>query len=331
MDFVNIWISLVGLVIIIYVILDGFSLGTGILFLTAPDEAQRDTIMGAIAPVWDANQTWIVFGGGALFAAFPTTYSVIFSALYVPLLTFLFGLIFRGVAFEFRANAKRKGFWDRAFSWGSIIAAFAQGVTLGAYITGIKTVHGEFAGGTFDWCTPFSLMVGVALVFGYALLGAGYLIMKTEGAVKIRAYRQAFRAVIIVGVFIVLVTVWTPFINPGIVDRWFSVPRIYFIWVFPLIGAFSFFSVLVSLKRRKEIWPFLYSVMLFISAYAGVETAAYPYAVLPDITIMQAAAQKETLVFTLWGVALVLPVVLAYTIYSYWVFRGKVREGAGYH
>lgn len=331
MDLVNIWVLLVGLVIILYVILDGFSLGAGILFLSAEDDAQRDIIMGSIAPVWDANQTWIVFGGGALFAAFPTTYSVLFSALYIPLITFLFGLIFRGVAFEFRVNSKNKAPWDRAFSWGSLVAVFAQGLTLGAYISGIKTANGSFAGGAFDWLTPFSVMVGVALVFGYSLLGAAFLIMKTDGAVKVRAYVQAQRAAMIVAVFMIIVSIWTPLHNPDITARWFTAPRVYFIWIFPLIGIFSFVSLLRNLKRRREKAPFFYSILLFFSAYVGLQTAVYPNAILPDITIHQAAAQSETLLFTLWGVLIVLPVVLAYTIYSYWVFRGKVVEGEGYH
>lgn len=331
MDLVHIWILLVGLVIMLYVILDGFSLGAGILFLTARDDSQRDAIMGSIAPVWDANQTWIVFGGGALFAAFPTTYAVLFSALYIPLFTFLFGLIFRGVAFEFRVNSRNKAVWDRAFSWGSLVATFAQGVTLGAYISGIKTVNGEFAGNAFDWFTPFSVMVGIALMFGYALLGASFLIMKTTGAVQLRAFKQAFRAALIVGGFMVLVSIWTPLHNPELPARWFTSPRVYFIWIFPALGVFSFFSLLRSLKRRRETSPFLYGVLLFFSAYVGLQLAVYPNAILPDITIHQAAAQPETLLFTLWGVLLVLPFVLGYTIYSYWIFRGKVAEGAGYH
>ncbi len=331
MDLIHIWVLLVGLVIILYVILDGFSLGAGILFLSADDDAQRDAIMGSVAPVWDANQTWIVFGGGALFAAFPTTYSVLFSALYIPLLIFLFGLIFRGVAFEFRVNANKKGVWDRAFCWGSTLAAFAQGLTLGAYISGIKTVNGVFAGGAFDWLTPFSVMVGVALVFGYSLLGASMIIMKTEGAVNIRAYEQAFRAALIVAAFMIVVSIWTPLHNPDITERWFSTPRVYFIWIFPILGIFSFVSLLRSLRRRREKSPFFYSVLLFFSAYAGFQAAVYPNAILPDITIQQAAAQKETLLFTLWGVVVVLPVVLGYNIYSYWVFRGKVVQGEGYH
>jgi cytochrome bd ubiquinol oxidase subunit II len=331
MDLVHVWVFLVGLVVILYVILDGFSLGTGLLFPTAKNDAERDTLMNSIAPVWDVNQTWIVFGGGALFATFPTTYAVLFSALYVPLLTFIFGLIFRGVALEFRANSHRKTVWDRAFFIGSLVAVLAQGITLGAYISGIKTTKGVFSGGAFDWLTPFSVMVGLALIAGYGLLGATYLLIKTTGAVRDRAFGQAFPAALIVAGFMVIVSIWTPIQNPEIAARWFSQPRVYFIWVFPLFGIISLYLLIQSLRKRQENKPFLFSILLFLSAYLGLEAALYPYAILPDITVFQAAAQRETLVFTLWGVALVLPFVLGYTIYSYWVFRGKIAESEGYH
>jgi cytochrome d ubiquinol oxidase subunit II len=331
MDLVPVWVFLVGLVVILYVILDGFSLGTGLLFPTAKNDAERDTLMNSIAPVWDVNQTWIVFGGGALFATFPTTYAVLFSALYIPLLTFIFGLIFRGVALEFRANAHRKAVWDRAFFIGSLVAVLAQGITLGAYISGIKTTNGVFSGGALDWLTPFSLMVGLALVAGYGLLGATYLLIKTTGPVRDRAFGQALLAALVVAGFLVMVSIWTPIQNPEIFTRWFSRPRVYFIWVFPLLGIISFYLLIINLKKRREIAPFLFSILLFLSAYLGLEAALYPYAILPDITVFQAAAQQETLVFTLWGVVLVLPFVLGYTIYSYWVFRGKIAEADGYH
>jgi cytochrome d ubiquinol oxidase subunit II len=331
MDLVHVWVFLVGLVVILYVILDGFSLGTGLLFPTAKNEAERDTLMNSIAPVWDVNQTWIVFGGGALFACFPTTYAVLFSALYIPLLTFIFGLIFRGVALEFRANATRKAIWNRAFFAGSLVAVLAQGMTLGAYISGIKTTGGVFSGGAFDWLTPFSVMVGLALIAGYILLGATYLLIKTTGSVRDRAFHQALLAALSVAGFMIIVTIWTPVHNPEIVARWFSSPRVYFIWIFPFLGLVSFYLLIQGLKKRREITPFFFSVLLFLSAYLGLEAALYPSAILPDITIFEAAAQRETLIFTLWGVVLVLPFVLGYTIYSYWVFRGKITETDGYH
>jgi len=331
MDLVHVWLGLVALVIILYVILDGFSLGVAILFPSTKSESERDVLMNSIAPVWDANQTWIVFGGGALFATFPMIYTVLFSALYIPLLTFLFGLIFRGVAFEFRENAGRKTPWNRAFFAGSLIAAFAQGLTLGAYISGINVKNGIFAGGAFDWLNPFSIMVGLALPVGYMLLGATYLIIKTAGVVHERAYRQAFRSALIVAGFMIVVSIWTPLHNPEILQRWFSEPRIYFVWVFPVLGIFAFILLLTSLKKSRVVVPFFASVLLFLSAYLGLQSAIYPFAILPDVTIYDAAAQKETLIFILWGAVIVLPVVLTYIFYSYWVFRGKVIAEETYH
>ncbi len=331
MDLVQLWMALVGLVVILYVILDGFGLGIGLLFPTAGTEEERDTLMNAIAPIWDANQTWIVFGGGALFAAFPKIYTVLFSALYIPLLTFLFGLIFRGVAFEFRANTQNKKAWNRAFFIGSLVAVLGQGFTLGGYITGVRVVDGAFAGGPFDWLNPFTLIVGLALVVGYILLGATFLIIKTEGTVQERAFRQAFWAALITAGFMLLVSAWTPYHAPELAARWFTEPRVYFVWNFPLLGIIAFGMLLWSLNKKKELMPFLSSILLFLSAYLGLEAAIYPLAVPPDLTVYEAAAQRETQVFTLWGVVVVLPVVLGYTVYSYRVFRGKVAEAEGYH
>ncbi|MFO8085043.1 MAG: cytochrome d ubiquinol oxidase subunit II [Desulfobacterales bacterium] len=331
MDLVHLWIFLVGLVVILYVVLDGFSLGVGLLFPFAANEEERDVMMASIAPVWDANQTWIVFGGGALFASFPKIYTVLFSALYIPLFTFLFGLIFRGVAFEFRAGTHNKTKWNRAFFGGCLVATLGQGLTLGAYISGIRVNEGGFAGGAFDWLTPFSVMVAVALVAGYMLLGATYLLIKTDGNVRERAFDQAFYAVLAVAFFMIVVSIWTPYKDPGIWARWFSEPRVYWIWTFPLLGIISFIMLLTHLKNRQEISPFIFSILLFLSAYLGLQAAVYPYAILPDVTIYEAAAQRETLVFILWGVVLILPVVLAYTIYSYSVFRGKVTAEESYH
>jgi cytochrome d ubiquinol oxidase subunit II len=331
MDLVHLWLFLAGLVVILYVVLDGFSLGAGLLFPTARDEAERDVIMNSIAPVWDANQTWLVFGGGALFASFPKIYSILFSALYIPLLSLIFGLIFRGVAFEFRATSSRKAPWNRAFFVGSLVAVFAQGLTLGGYLSGTRVVGGQFAGGALDWLNPFSLMVGFALIAGYVLLGSTYLIIKTEGSVQERAYRQAYWSGLAVAGFMIVVSIWTPLHDPAIAARWLSPPRLYFVWVFPLLGVVAFFLLLKGLRARREISPFVCAILLFLSGYLGLQTAIYPYAVLPSVTIYEAAAQRQTLVFTLWGVCLVLPAVLAYTLYSYSVFRGKVTAEAGYH
>lgn len=331
MDLVHLWICLVGLVVLLYVVFDGFSLGVALLFPTARDEAERDVLMNSIAPVWDANQTWLVFGGGALFASFPVMYAVLFSALYLPLLTFLFGLIFRGVAFEFRANSTHKTAWNRAFFGGSLAAVLAQGITLGGFLSGTRVVNLQFAGGAFDWLNPFSMMVGLALISGYALLGSTYLLMKTTGPLQDRAFAQAHKAALTVAGFMVLVSVWTPYHDPAFLARWLSPPRLYFIWSFPLLGVVALLSLLKSIRERREYQPFFWSVLLFLSAYLGLLAALFPYAIPPAVTIYEAAAQRETLTFTLWGVCLVLPVVLAYTGYSYWVFRGKVQPGEGYH
>jgi cytochrome d ubiquinol oxidase subunit II len=331
MDLVHVWMALVGLVVILYVILDGFSLGVGLLFPFTHDEEERDILMGSIAPVWDVNQTWIVFGGGALFAAFPLIYTVLFSALYIPLLLFLFGLIFRGVAFEFRAGSTHKKAWNHAFFGGSLVATVAQGMVLGAYLSGIRTEGTRFSGGAFDWLNGFSILTGTALIAGYCLLGATYLILKTTGEVQQRAFRQAFSSALAVTVFLVIVLVWTPIHDLSFIQRWMSEPRIYVVWSFPIMGIISLAALYISLKRKHEKGPFFSSLFVFLSAYLGLQAAIYPYAVLPSITLYDAAGQTETLVFTLWGVSIVLPVVLGYIIYSYWVFRGKVTAADSYH
>jgi cytochrome bd ubiquinol oxidase subunit II len=331
MFMINLWFCLVGVVVILYVILDGFSLGVGILFPTAEDEHQRDVMMGSIGPIWDVNQTWIVFGATALFATFPLIYTVLFSALYIPLFTFLFGLVFRGVTFEFRANSVNKKAWNRAFFIGSSVAAFAQGLTLGAFVSGIKVQDGVFAGGAFDWLSPFNILVGLALIAGYALLGACYLIIKTTGDVQKRAYQQAWAAAWAVLAFMLIVSVWTPFRAPDIMARWWTEPRIYFVWLFPVMGTVGFVLLLQSLKKESESKPFIFTVILFLSAYLGLQSGVYPFAVLPDITLVEAAAQPLTQKITLIGALTILPFVLGYTLYSYWIFRGKVTDDIIYH
>jgi cytochrome d ubiquinol oxidase subunit II len=330
MDLILVWAALVALTMILYILLDGISLGVGLLFPTAADEQERNLMMGSIAPVWDANQTWLVFGGGAIFAAFPIVYGVLSSALYLPLMTFIAGLIFRGVTFEFRAHSARKKVWNKAFFFGSLIAVLSQGFTLGGILTGIKISGEHFAGGPFDWLNPFSVMVGIALIPGYIMLASAYLIIKTTGPVQERAYKQAFGSSMAVLGFMAVVTIWTPFHYPLVWTNWFSAPRIYFVWIFPLMGLVAAFLLVKSLKGNREMMPLLYGIGLFLSGYLGLATSLYPYAIPPTITLYDAAAQFETLRFTLWGTALVLPVVLAYIIYSYSVFRGKVSP-EGYY
>jgi cytochrome d ubiquinol oxidase subunit II len=331
MDLITLWACLVGLVVLLYVVMDGFSLGIGLLFPTGKTEGERDLLINSIAPVWDANQTWLVFGGGALFAVFPVVYGVVFSALYIPLLTFVVGLIFRGVTFEFRAMATRKKVWNKTFFLGSLIAVMAQGLTLGGVISGIRVSGEHFAGGPFDWLNPFSIAVGLALVAGYILLGSTYLLIKTEGPVQERAYGQALRSAWGVLAFQILITVWTPLHYPSVWKLWFTPPRIYFIWAFPTLGLAAFGLLIRNLKTRREVLPFFCSIAFFLAGYLGLVASLYPYAIPPSITFHQAAAQRETLKITLWGAAVVLPVVLAYIVYTYSVFRGKVGVEAFYH
>lgn len=328
MDLVVTWAFLLALAFIFYVILDGFSLGIGLLFLGTRDEEERDLMMNSIAPVWDANQTWLVLGGGAVFVAFPTVYTVLFPALYIPLMTLLFGLIFRGVTFEFRANATRKQMWSKAFFFGSLVAVVSQGLSLGGVISGTAVAEGQFAGGPFDWFNLFSVFVGMALIAGYTLLGATYLIMKTTGKVQHRAYRQAFWSAIVVLGCQVLVTVWTPFYYPAVLTYWLNPPRIYFIWIFPLVGLSAFYGLIKNLKNRHEFLPFICTVILFLAGYLGLISSLYPFAIPPTVTFREASAQKETLRLGFWAAIIVLPVVLAYTVYCYSIFRGKVgKEG----
>ncbi len=331
MDIVSIWIALLGLTVILYVVLDGFGLGIALLFPFAHNEEERDTLMNSIAPVWDANQTWLVFGGGALLVAFPLMYGVLLSALYIPLFTLLYGLIFRGVSFEFRINATRKDIWDRAFFLGSLVAVAAQGLILGGVLTGTKIAGSHFAGGSFDWLNPYSIATAIGLIAGYILLASTYLIIKTTGIIQDRAYGKAFRSSVVVLIFQALMIIWTPFHYPKVLTNWLSSPRVYFIWVFPALGLLAFYGVIKSLRARREIMPFVFSVAFFFVGYLGLFASIYPYAVPPSITFYDAAAQRETLEFTLWGAAIILPVVLGYTIYSYAVFKGKVGKESYYH
>ena len=331
MTLINIWIGLLALAVILYVVLDGFSLGIALLFPFMRDEDERDQLIESIAPVWDANQTWLVFGGGGLFVAFPLLYGVLFSALYIPLFTLLYGLIFRGVSFEFRANSVNKIAWNRAFFYGSLTAVVAQGLTLGGILSGSKTTGGIFSGGSFDWLTPFSGAAALGLIAGYILLGATYLIIKTTGTIQERAFRQASWAALIVLIFQLVMIAWTPFHYPPALDNWQSPPRVYFIWIFPLLTFLSYYGIVRSLRARNETAPFVYSVVFFFAGFLGFFATIYPYALPPDITFYDAAAETSTLRLTFWGAVIILPVVLAYTIYSYWIFRGKVGKERYYH
>ena len=333
LDFPFIWAGLIAFGVLAYVILDGFDLGVGILFPLVEGRKNRDAMMNSVAPVWDGNETWLVLGGGGLFAVFPLAYSIIMSALYAPIIAMLLALVFRGVAFEFRFKTERGRYlWDWAFAGGSTVAAFAQGVALGALVQGIPEANRAYAGGWWDWLTPFSVVTGVALVVGYALLGATWLIYKTEGDLQARAYRFAPPAATATFALIVVVSIWTPFLEPAYMARWFGWPQILYTAPVPLMLAGAGYLLFRSLRERQERTPFLASLALFVISYIGLGVSFYPYIVPTSVTIWDAAGPDNSLEFLLVGALVLVPIILAYTAYSYWVFRGKVNAHAGgYH
>lgn len=327
-----IWGGIIALGVILYVVLDGFSLGIGILFGWIHQHRMRDIMMTTVVPVWDGNETWLVLNGAVLFGAFPIAFAILLPALYVPILMMLTALIFRGVAFEFRFKAtKTRAFWDLSFFGGSLFAAFFQGVILGAVVRGI-TVSGEvYAGGPYDWLTPFTVMTGVAVPVGYALLGAGWLILKTVGELQAQMYRAAQVLLLLMMGFIAVVSMWTPFTEPAIAERWFSWPNVLYLAPVPIISAVVAVAALVALRQRRELAPFVLSIMLFILAYAGLTISIWPYIVPRAITLWEGASSPTTQLFLLVGVLIILPVILGYTLYSYRVFRGKVTSAEHYH
>jgi cytochrome bd ubiquinol oxidase subunit II len=327
-----VWAGLIATAVAMYVVLDGFDLGIGILFPFAKKEADRDQMMNSVAPFWDGNETWLILGGGGLWVAFPRAYAIIMPALYLPVIVMLLSLIFRGVSFEFRWVAKPKhGHWDFAFAAGSTVAAFCQGLILGGLIQGITVEKGAFAGGTWDWLTPFSLMCGAGLVCGYALLGATWLIMRTEGEVAERGRRQARTILLIVLAFIAVVSLWTPFNFERVATRWFTAPNIYYLWPVPLVTAGLAFVLWRSLDRGGTVAPFFATIGLFLLSYLGLAISTFPLMVPPSVTVWQAAAVPASQIFTLIGVVFMLPIILGYTAFVYWTFRGKVKPGEGYH
>jgi cytochrome d ubiquinol oxidase subunit II len=332
LDLPLVWAGLIAFAVIAYVILDGFDLGVGILFPFMPDETHRDQMMNSVAPVWDGNETWLVLGGGGLLAVFPLAYSIMMPALYAPVIALLLGLVFRGVAFEFRWKTRRGKFlWDWAFAGGSTIAALAQGIALGALVQGIPVEGRAYAGGWWDWLTPFSLVTGVAVVIGYALLGSTWLVMKTSGDVQAAAYRYAFVTGLATLALIGLVSLWTPFLNPDFMNRWFAWPQIVFVAPVPLMVAVAAWVLLRGLHRRHESQPFIASLAMFVLCFIGLLISFYPYLVPTSVTLWEAAAPDKSLEFLLAGAAILIPLILGYTAYSYWVFRGKVDPEGGYH
>ncbi|WP_289298070.1 cytochrome d ubiquinol oxidase subunit II [uncultured Reyranella sp.] len=322
---------IIAFAILAYVVMDGFDLGVGILFPFLPVGRERDSAMNSVAPVWDGNETWLVMGGGGLLAAFPLAYGMILSALYAPIIAMLLALVFRGVAFEFRwRDPRHRALWDVAFSGGSIVAALAQGITLGALLQGIAVQDRTYAGGWFDWLTPFSFLVGVSLVCGYALLGSTWLVMKSEGSLQERCYRLAFRLAIGTIVAMAAVSAATPFLRDAYWLRWFAWPQVLFTAQVPLLVAIVTFVLFWSLRRGHHYTPFLMALALFGLGLAGLGISLYPYVVPPSVSIWDAAAPHDSLKFMLPGVLVMVPIILAYTGYSYWVFRGKTGH-EGYH
>jgi cytochrome d ubiquinol oxidase subunit II len=331
-DLPLVWGALIAIAVLMYVVLDGFDLGIGILFPWIRKPGHRDTMVNSIAPVWDGNETWLVLGGGGLFAVFPLAYSLLMTAFYAPLIAMLLALIFRGVAFEFRfRDPAHTPFWDKAFAGGSILATFAQGIVLGAFIQGVSTEGRGYTGGWYDWFTPFSLFTGAALVAGYALLGACWLVMKTEGELQDRAFRLARPLLAIVLMTIAAVSLWTPLIHDQIAARWFTWPNIAFLSPVPLLVAAVAFLLDRALRRRREYGPFLLTLAMFVLSYLGLGISLFPEIVPPSVTIWDAASPPESQRFLLIGAVVLLPVILGYTGYVYWIFRGKVRAGEGYH
>ncbi len=327
-----VWAALLGVGVAMYVLLDGFDLGIGILFLTGADEGERDAMMNSIAPYWDGNETWLVLGGAGLLVAFPMAYAIIMPALYLPIIVMLLALVFRGVAFEFRFVSKpRHRRWEWSFALGSTIATFCQGLVLGGLVQGINVKDGQFAGGSFEWLAPFPVLCGFGLIAGYALLGASWLMMKTEGGIAERARRHAEVALIVTLCFIAAVSLWTPLAFERIADRWFHEGRLAYLWPVPFLTAAVAFIAWAGIRKRSGAQAFLSAMALFLLCFLGLAISTFPHLVPPSVTIWQAAAVPQSQIFSLIGALLFLPLVLAYTAFVYWTFRGKVAGGEGYH
>ena len=331
-DYPLIWGLLIATSILIYVILDGFDLGIGILFPYLETDEQRSTAMNTVAPVWDGNETWLILGGGGLFATFPLAYAVLMPALYMPVLLMMFGLIFRGVSFEYRFQDKaHEKYWDIAFTGGSMLATLCQGIALGAFVQGIDVADRAYAGGWWDWLTPFSLLTGVALMVGYSLLGATWLVMKTEGALREKAIRYSRITLFLTVGFIALISLATLSLDDQFLVRWTSWPYMLYASPVPIAVIFVSYYLWRSLSGTKDYKAFIAAVSLFVLSFIGLAINMYPYIVPLELTIWQAAAPDNSLSFLLVGTLFLLPMILGYTIYAYWIFRGKVKEGEGYH
>jgi len=323
MDYALIAYLLLAFGMVMYVILDGFDLGLGILLPFARDADERELMLASVAPVWDGNETWLVLGGAILFAAFPVAYAILLSAWYVPASLMLCALVLRGVAFEYRPEARWKGLWSTSLGAGSLLATFCQGAMLGSFVQGMQVSGHRYAGGPWDWLTPFSLMTGMAVAAGYALLGATWLILKTEGALQARCYRLARPLTLVLLFFFAVVSIWTPLSQPAIAERWFSFPAIAYLAPLPLASVVASVVLWRSLEKQWELAPFLLGVALFLFALVGLFYSLWPYIVPRVLTVWEAASPPATLGFILVGVVVLMPFVLGYTLHTYRLFRGK--------
>ena len=331
MDLTVIWAFIIAFAVFAYVVMDGFDLGIGILFPTFDVGRERDRAMNSIAPVWDGNETWLVLGGGGLFAAFPLAYAVILPATYPLIIAMLLGLVFRGVAFEYRwRDPGHRRLWDAAFTGGSLVAAMAQGMTLGALLQGIEVIDRAYAGSWFDWLTPYTLLCGLGVVAGYALLGSTWLIWKLDGPGQAHARKLALRSALATIVLMGAVSLYNVFLNAEYAERWLTAPEIYFVAPVPILTASVALSMIQAIRKARNSKPFWLSIALFFFGMAGLGVTMWPYVVPPGVTIWDAAAPERSQVFMLIGVAITLPLIIAYTAWAYWVFRGKVAD-EGYH
>ncbi len=321
----QVWFAILALFLFLYVMLDGFDLGVGILSITASSEERRSILMTSLGNVWDANETWLVLMGGALFGAFPLAYGTILQALYIPIMIMIFGLIFRAVAFEFREHSNTKLFWNVAFGGGSFLAALGQGFALGGILQGINVdTAGHFIGGTWDWLGLRSLLVALTLIQGYVLIGSTYLILKTEGELQTTHNLTAKISAVTTFIGAVYLTVTTPIFSQSAREKLFDAPLVYIFALIPLLGAWLIFLLLKSLFAEQETRPFIWTLLLFLLSFLGLGLVVFPYIIPTQITIYQAAASPSSLVFMIVFIGFLIPIMLAYNIYNYIVFKGKV-------
>lgn len=325
-----IWAGIIAVAVFGYVVMDGFDLGLGILFPWLDKGEDRNIAMNTIAPVWDGNETWLVLGGGGLFAAFPLAYAVLMPAVYAPIIAMLLGLVFRGVAFEYRARTSRLWIWDGAFAFGSTLAAFSQGVILGAILQGVRVSGRSYSGGWWDWLSPFSILTGASVVAGYALLGSCWLIYRTERRLQDRAFGLARWTGLLTIAAVIAVSLATPYLNQDYFSRWFQAPNIYFSAPVPILVTLAALLFMRALRRRAELQPFLLALSIFLLSFIGLGISMYPWLVPGEVTIFEAATAETSQIFMLIGVGIMLPIIIGYTAYAYWVFRGKVGHD-GYH